>query len=55
VFAFGSLDEPGTRRAPLLQLHVSDRWSLDAHASLGYNLSDRLLEERYLVGGTFTW
>jgi hypothetical protein len=55
TIAIGSFDEQGARAAPLLQFHLSDRWSLDGHASIGFNLGEPQLYERYLVGATFTW
>ena len=53
--AIGSLDDIGARATPLLQFHLSERWSLDGHASIAFSLGQPQLAERYLIGATFTW
>ena len=43
----------GYRPLPLLQVHLSKRFSLDAYASFGVDLRNGTLRDRYLAG--FTW
>ncbi len=49
----GSIQTLGYRPLPLLQVHMSKRFSLDAYASFGVDLRNGTLRDRYLAG--FTW
>ncbi len=50
---FGSVQNIGYRTIPLLQFHVSPRFSIDGYASWSVNLLTGDVRDRYLAG--FTW
>jgi hypothetical protein len=50
---FGSVQSLGYRPLPLVQVHLSRRFSLDAYASWSVDLRDGAVSDRYLGG--FTW
>jgi hypothetical protein len=50
---FGSVQSLGFRPLPLVQVHLSRRFSLDAYASWSVDLGDGAVRDRYLGG--FTW
>lgn len=54
-FALGSVQALGSLSLPLVQVHVTPRFSLDAHASwaVGFGATSTSVVERYLGG--FTW
>jgi Caspase domain len=49
---FGSVQSLGYRALPLVQVHLSRRFSLDGYASVGFDFDGRR-RDRYLAG--FTW
>jgi hypothetical protein len=53
VLQFGSVLMLGYRTLPLLQFHLSPKFSLDAHASWAVVLDTGAVSDRYLAG--FTW
>jgi hypothetical protein len=53
TLVFGALQSLGYRPLPLVQLQLSERWSIDAYASWAVNLDSGDVRDR-LLGG-FTW
>jgi hypothetical protein len=53
--AIGSVQTIGLRLLPLVQAHVSPRWSIDGYAAAAYDLSRERFEQTYLVGVTRVW
>jgi hypothetical protein len=51
--SIGSIQAVGLRLLPLVQAQVAARWSLDGYAAVSYDLDRERVEQRYLVG--FTW
>ena len=49
----GAIQTLGYRPLPLLQVHLTRSFSLDAHASFGIDLRNGTFRDRYLAG--FTW
>jgi hypothetical protein len=52
AFVVGSVQSLGYRPLPLVQIHLSRRFSLDGYASLGFDLRGGPLRDRYLAGFT---
>jgi hypothetical protein len=50
---FGAVQSLGFRPLPLVQVHLSRRFSLDAYASWSIDLKDGAFRDRYLAG--FSW
>lgn len=53
TLALGSVQSLGYRPLPLIQIHLSRRFSLDGYAAVGIDLRDGTVRDRYLAG--FTW
>lgn len=53
TLVLGSVQSLGYRPLPLLQIHLSRRFSLDGYASIGIDLRGGTVRDRYLAG--FTW
>ena len=43
------------RSVPVLQLHVTDVVSIDAHVNLTYDMANDAARAEYLLGATFVW
>jgi hypothetical protein len=50
---FGSVLSLGYRPLPLLQVYLSNRFSLDGYATWSFSLKDGTLRDTYLLG--FSW
>lgn len=55
TFVLGAVQTLGYRPLPLVQIHVSRSFSLDAYASLGIDLRNGDLRDRYLAGFTVSF
>jgi hypothetical protein len=55
TFMIGSVQSVGYRALPLVQVHVRDNLSIDAHASLKVGLKSRELRDNYLIGVTWNF
>ncbi len=53
--SFGSVQSRGFATLPLIELHLSEHWSLFADVEIRRNLRLRTAEERYLLGATWTF
>ncbi len=53
--SFGSVQDIGLRRLPLVEAQVSRNWSIDGYAAAAYVPSSNRLEQHYLVGFTRRW
>ena len=51
----GSVQSFGLRSVPLVQVHLSDIWSLDLHAAVNVNFATGKVTESYMAGFTWTW
>jgi opacity protein-like surface antigen len=51
----GSVQTIALRRLPLIQAHVSSRWSVDGYASLAFELDSDRVQQSYLLGATWIW
>jgi hypothetical protein len=52
---FGSVARVGYRSIPLVRVHVSDVFSLDAHVGVGYSFATQSVLETYMLGASFIW
>jgi len=43
------------RQLPLVEIKMSEGWSLDGYASVGYYFSTRDVRETYMLGATWRW
>jgi hypothetical protein len=55
AITFGSVQALGWRSLPLVQVHVSRRFSIDAHASWSVDLRGGGVRDRYLGGFTYAF
>jgi hypothetical protein len=53
--SFGSVQDIGLRRLPLIEAQLNRNWSLDGYAAAAYVPSTSRLEQHYLVGFTRRW
>ncbi len=52
VLTFGSVQSLGFRQRPLIQVHLTDSWALDAFVGVSYDIASREFEEAYAAGFT---
>jgi hypothetical protein len=52
---FGSIQARGLRKLPLVRIHLSDVFSLDADVSFIYLFSEEKFSETYMAGATWIW
>lgn len=55
TLSIGSFQVRALRQHPLVQVHLSDAFSLDAHAWVTYDFAKPALSETYMGGITWTW
>jgi len=55
AIAFGAVQTLGYRPLPLVQVHVTRSWSVDAYASWSVDLRTADVQDRYLGGFTYAW
>ncbi len=53
--SFGSVQTNAFRSLPLVQIHLREAVSLDAHANIAVNLTDGQVLETYMAGATFNY
>lgn len=55
TLSFGSVQQIGLRRNPLLRVHLSDHFAFNLDAAVSHDFSRRRTRETYLVGASWFW
>jgi hypothetical protein len=55
VLSFGSVQTLGLRSLPLVRIHVTDWFALNAEVAVAYRFARKKTEETYMGGASFLW